>query len=158
MKAKKAVTKSVQELTLDHWNETVEELTMQGQFAQLLIDEKANVTWQSVIRNVPKGILSFALRSVTNTLPSPDNLVRWGKRSISRVLLFFTQFTLHPVHISPSYISPSADFTQLHITQCALHPVLLFTQSIFHPVHFSPSAYFPSFSPSFKNNTVYSRK
>ena len=51
---------------------------MQGDFTNLLIQEKENVTWQAVIKNVPKGIMSFALNSVTNTLQSPDNLKRWG--------------------------------------------------------------------------------
>ena len=56
---------------------------MQGDFTKLLIEEKENVTWKSIIRNVPGGILSFALNSATNTLPTPDNLRRWGKRLVS---------------------------------------------------------------------------
>ena len=59
--------------------ESESEETMQGDFTQLLIEEKENVTWQALIKNVPRGIMSFALNSVTNTLPSPDNLKRWGK-------------------------------------------------------------------------------
>ena len=70
---------------------------MQGEFAQLLIDEKENVTWQSVVRNVPRGILSFALRSVTNTLPSPDNLRRWGKRNVSKCPLCSNNGTLEHI-------------------------------------------------------------
>ena len=70
---------------------------MQGQFAELLIEEKENVTWQSLIRNVPRGILSFALPSVTNTLPSPDNLRRWGKRNVSRCSLCQNNVTLQHI-------------------------------------------------------------
>ena len=84
-RAKKAIKQSIQEQTLEVWNEKVEKLTMQGDFAKLLIEEKENVTWQSVIRNVLKGIMSFALNSVTNTLPSPDNLKRWGKELCANV-------------------------------------------------------------------------
>ena len=47
------------------------------------MEEKENVTWKSIINNVPRGILSFALNSATNTLPTPDNLRRWGKRLVS---------------------------------------------------------------------------
>ena len=77
-RAKKDIKKSIEAATLEMWNQKVENLTMQGDFTNLLIHEKENVTWQSVIKNVPRGIMSFALNSVTNTLPSPDNLKRWG--------------------------------------------------------------------------------
>ena len=32
---------------------------------------------------MPRNILAFATRIGTNSLPSPDNLKRWGKRKIS---------------------------------------------------------------------------
>ena len=70
---------------------------MQGDFLKLLIEEKENVTWQALIRNVPRGIMSFALNSVTNTLPSPDNLKRWGKRVVSRCPLCSNTGTLHHI-------------------------------------------------------------
>ena len=55
---------------------------MQGDFTQLLIEEEENVTWQSIARKMPRNILAFATRIGTNSLPSPDNLKRWGKRKI----------------------------------------------------------------------------
>ena len=82
-RAKKAIKQSIQEFTLEQWNSKVEKLVMQGDFTKLLIEEKENVTWKSIINNVPRGILSFALNSATNTLPTPDNLRRWGKRLVS---------------------------------------------------------------------------
>ena len=87
-RAKKAIKQSIQEQTLELWNSKVERLTMQGDFAKLLIEEKENVTWISIINNVPRGILSFALNSITNSLPTPDNLRRWGKRVVSKCPLF----------------------------------------------------------------------
>ena len=65
--------------------------------AQLLIEEKENVTWQYIIINVPRGILSFALRSVTNSLPTPDNLQRWGKRQVSKCSLCSNKETLEHI-------------------------------------------------------------
>ena len=62
-KAKKATKQCIQEQTLQLWNSKVEKLTMQGDLAQLLIEEKGIVTWPS-----------FALNSATNTLPTPDNI------------------------------------------------------------------------------------
>ena len=79
------------------WNQKVENLTMQGDFTNLLIHEKENVTWQSMIKNVPRGIMSFALNSVTNTLPSPDNLKRWGKRVVSKCPLCGNTGTLEHI-------------------------------------------------------------
>ena len=42
--------------------------------------------------------MSFAIRSATNSLPSPDNLVRWGKRRLSQCPLCHNHGTLP--HIS----------------------------------------------------------
>jgi hypothetical protein len=53
---------------------------MQGDFTKLLIEHNESVTWQSVIRNMPRNVLSFATRLTTNSLATPDNLKRWGKR------------------------------------------------------------------------------
>ena len=55
---------------------------MLGDFANLLIEEKESVTWQSVIRQMPRHVLAFATRLSTNSLNSPDNLARWGKRNM----------------------------------------------------------------------------
>ena len=68
---------------------------MQGDFAN--IAEKENVTWQSVIRNVPRGIMSFALECVTNSLATPDELKRWGKRHVSQCPLCKNNGTLHHI-------------------------------------------------------------
>ena len=59
-------------------------LTFQGDFGQLLIEEKTNVTWKSYSNNIPKGILSFAIKSSVNGLNTPDNLKRWGIRKMNK--------------------------------------------------------------------------
>ena len=74
--AKKAVNKSIKEETLALWNTKVNKLTLQGDFAKLLIEEEENITWKSIVNNIPKGVLSFALKSAVNGLPTPDNLKR----------------------------------------------------------------------------------
>ena len=55
---------------------------MQGDFTNLLIEEEESVTWQSIIRKMPRNVMSFAARLCTNSLNSPDNLVRWGARKM----------------------------------------------------------------------------
>ena len=61
-KAKKATRASLREETLKICNNKIKKLVMQGDFVQLLAEEKYNVTWKSFDYNIPKGILSFALK------------------------------------------------------------------------------------------------
>jgi hypothetical protein len=82
--SKKAILKSVQNKTLCYWNDRVKKLAFQGNFIQLLIEEKQNITWQSITNNIPKGVLSFALKSSVNGLNTPDNLKRWGIRQMDK--------------------------------------------------------------------------
>ena len=43
--------------------------------------------WKSFINNMPKGVLSFALKACSNGLNTPDNLVRWGIRKTNKCSL-----------------------------------------------------------------------
>ena len=70
---------------------------MQGDFVKLLIEEESSVTWQSIIRQVPRNIMSFAVRSATNTLATPDNLKRWGKRRLGKCPLCGNNGTLEHI-------------------------------------------------------------
>ena len=78
-KLKVAVRQEVQFNYLEQWNSRVKDLLVQGDFLNLLISEQTNVSWQSIIYGVPKGVMQFAMRSSTNTLATPDNLKRWKK-------------------------------------------------------------------------------
>ena len=93
-KAKKAVKDTLKEESLKLWNEKVGKLVMQGDFINLLLEEKENVTWQSMVYNLPKGILPFALKSATNCLNTPDNLRRWGKKKLANCSLCGNHCTL----------------------------------------------------------------
>ena len=57
---------------------------MKEDFIKLLAEEKENVTWKSLVYNLPKTILPFALKTTKNTLNTPDNLRRWGKKKLSK--------------------------------------------------------------------------
>ena len=78
---REATRKEVQLEYLNKWNDKVKSLVMQGDFINLLISEQSNVTWQSIIYGVPRGVMGFAMRSATNTLATPDNLRRWKKNT-----------------------------------------------------------------------------
>ena len=83
-KSKKVISKSIQEETTAIWNDKIKKLTLQGDFAKILIEEQTNVTWKSIINNIPKGVLSFALKASVNGLNTPDNLKRWGARKMDK--------------------------------------------------------------------------
>ena len=53
---------------------------MQGELATLLAEEEGDIPWKATIFSVPKGVMAFAVRACTNTLATPDNLARWGRR------------------------------------------------------------------------------
>ena len=59
---KEAVNIEVKQHYLEKWNEKTKELIMQGDFLNLLINEQSNVTWQSTIYGVPRGVMGFAMR------------------------------------------------------------------------------------------------
>ena len=47
-----------------------------------------------MVYNLPKGILPFALKATTNTLNTPDNLRRWGKKKLANCSLCGNHCTL----------------------------------------------------------------
>ena len=81
-KARKATNKTIKEETLKLWNNKVKKLTLQGNFISLLIEEETNITWQSISKNIPRGVLSFAIKASVNGLNTPDNLKRWGEKKM----------------------------------------------------------------------------
>ena len=83
-RAKKTMKSTVATETKQLWDNKVKQLTVQGDFVGLLIEEQENVTWKSICNNIPKGVLSFALKACTNSLNTPDNLKRWGIRKFNK--------------------------------------------------------------------------
>ena len=57
---------------------------MQGDYIALLMEEESCVTWKSYLWDIPQGVLKFAMNAGINTLPTLDNLKRWGKRTSDR--------------------------------------------------------------------------
>ena len=82
--AKNVMKNSVKQETIQYWNTRIQKLTFQGDFVKLLIEERQNATWQILIHNVPKGVLSFAIKACSNGLNTPDNLKRWGIRKTNK--------------------------------------------------------------------------
>ena len=76
---KRRAKKAVQAKVLEASQEQARGLELQGEFARLLEEQESNVDWQALIYSLPRGLLGFAARLTSNSLPSPDNLARWQK-------------------------------------------------------------------------------
>ena len=70
----------VQERVNDFWKENIGHYIMQGDYLALLMEEDSCITWKSYLWDIPQGVLKFAINAGINTLPTLDNLRRWGKR------------------------------------------------------------------------------
>ena len=68
----------------DFWRERVGQYVMQGDYLALHMEEQSCITWKSFMWDIPQGVLKFAINAGINTLPSADNLKRWGKRVSDR--------------------------------------------------------------------------
>ena len=64
----------------DFWKEKIGHYVMQGDFLALIMEEKGCVSWRAFMWDIPQGVLRFAINAGINTLPTLDNLKRWGKR------------------------------------------------------------------------------
>ena len=53
-------------------------LIVQGNLLRLVESESSDLTWKSVVYDLLKGVLSFAVRSTINFLPTFNNLRIWG--------------------------------------------------------------------------------
>ena len=54
-------------------------LAKQGQLMNVLEVENSDLTWKSIMYNLPKGLLSFAVRASTDSLPTPDDVGQIAK-------------------------------------------------------------------------------
>jgi hypothetical protein len=88
---KKAVKETVAEQFKAKFNNQANNLQVQGDFISLLSSEDLDVTWKSYIYGVPRGVMSFAMRSSTNILATPDNLKRWKKARSDNCLMCYQQ-------------------------------------------------------------------
>ena len=63
------------------------QLAMQGSWTKWDKVMSQDWNWQSLLYSYSPSLLSFALNSVQLTLPTPDNLQRWNKRSDAKCTL-----------------------------------------------------------------------
>ena len=70
----------VQDRVNDFWKEKIGHYIMQGDYMALMMEEENCISWKSFLWDIPQGVLKFAINAGINTLPTFDNLKRWGKR------------------------------------------------------------------------------
>ena len=75
------VQKMIQAEEDNYWREKIQSYVMQGDFLRLIAEEDSNLTWKGFLWGVPRGVARFAINAGLNTLPTADNLKRWGKRT-----------------------------------------------------------------------------
>ena len=80
LKILKCAKAKVGEMYQKRAQEAAGKVPFQGELMSLMNEEKMDITWQSLIYQVPRGVMGWAVRACTQTLATPDNLRRWGVR------------------------------------------------------------------------------
>ena len=63
---------------VDYWNSTLESLTVQNKFLDIVTLEQSCPLWKRLMYGLPEKQLSFLLRAGCDTLPTPLNLACWN--------------------------------------------------------------------------------
>ena len=96
-KKKVELIKSIKDEINETWINHLKDLVVQGNMLRVSILEKADYIWKSFIFNMPKGVMKFMVNSFLDTLPTKNNLSRWGKKMTTNCNLCSKKETLHHV-------------------------------------------------------------
>ena len=75
---RKQVAKLIQDREIEKIIDITSKLTIQGQWTKWEDIMQNDMTWQAIINNKNENLIKFYLNSTLNTLPTRDNLRRWG--------------------------------------------------------------------------------
>ena len=114
-KAKTHCNKQLRSDNIQHSNDNLEQLEVQGKFKDVVDLETKNKTWSRILTGLPVGQMSFLIRAGTDTLPTPLNLQKWKMRSGARCRLCSSRSptTLHILNGCPSALEQGR-FTWRH--------------------------------------------
>ena len=74
-------------------------LLKQGDFLNIILQEKQDATWQSYLHNLKKGTMKVILNAIINTLSTQDNLKLWNKFTCDKCALCGNRdSTLHTLY------------------------------------------------------------
>ena len=111
---KRKIQAGVQDRVSLFWREKISRYVMQGDYLSLIMAEDGCLTWRSFMWDVPQGVLRFAINAGINTLPSLDNLKRWGKRVSDRCSFCGNTQTLAHILSNCSVALDQGRFTWRH--------------------------------------------
>ena len=84
MAPKEEIAKKIEELDEDERIQHAVQLGMQGSWTKWDSIMASDMKWQSLLYSYSPALLKFALNATQLTLPTPDNLVRWGKTKMGK--------------------------------------------------------------------------
>ena len=99
----RSLRSEVREERDNKWSKKAQTLLVQGEYLSMLHEQDTDLTWKSIIYNLPRRVMSFAVRASIDALPTFKNLQRWGKRLSGKCDLCNNTQTLHHVlnHCQP---------------------------------------------------------
>jgi hypothetical protein len=98
----------------DFWREYILPLVQQGNLLKLIESEHSDLTWRSIIYDLPRGVMSFAVRASIDFLPTFTNLRTWGKRTNTKCNFCSNKETLHHVLNNCSTFLTQGRYTWRH--------------------------------------------
>ena len=75
---RKRILKIIAEIDTESQLPRLRQLAIQGRWLEWTDAMHSDLSWRRLIHGLDDGELRFNLRAFSNTLPTPDNLRRWG--------------------------------------------------------------------------------
>ena len=111
-------------IILDHRKK----LVVQGDLLNLAHSEESDLTWRSAIYSLPRRVLSFAINSSIDTLPTFRNLKLWGKKMSSNCKLCGNTQTLLHVLAGCKTMLDQGRYTWRH--NCVLNHIEMYIRGL----------------------------
>ena len=79
---RKRILNIISEIDTESQLAKLKQLAVQGRWLEWTDAMHSDLSWRRLIHGLDDGELRFNLRVITNTLPTPDNLRRWGQTEV----------------------------------------------------------------------------
>ena len=79
---RKRILNIIAEIDTESQLARLRQLAVQGRWLEWTDAMHSDLSWRRLIHGLDDGELQFNLRAISNTLPTPDNLRRWGQNEV----------------------------------------------------------------------------
>ena len=79
---RKRILNIIAEIDTESQLSRLRQLAVQGRWLEWTDAMHSDLSWRRLIHGLDDGELRFNLRAISNTLPTPDNLRRWGQNEV----------------------------------------------------------------------------